>query len=276
MTLISMRAGALALGLVVSVGASSCTRVVVKPSVATPMEQGLSVVGEGSVEVRPDIAIIDLGVEARATDPKRAVDEVSKQMGLIITNLNSMGIAPSDTQTSNFSVRYEPPQHHPDPPPEPLPPPAPPRAKPVAPEAAPQEVGQGSTPRSMARGVFRVNNTLQVKVRNVDRVGEILAVAVEMGANDIGGVRYSVDKPEPLQARAREQAIADAMTKAKAIAQASGVSLGRVMAIDDQGGTPMMAMRESRLTAAAVPMEPGTVEISHRLTMRFELNGAAK
>ena len=92
-----------------------------------------------------------------------------------------------------------------------------------------------------------------------------------MGANDIGGIRFTVEEPRPIEARAREAAIADALTKAKEIARASGVTLGRVVAIDDQGGSPVIAMHEARMSMTKVAVEPGTVEVSHRVTMRFSL-----
>lgn len=262
----STRLGWLAFSLMVPVATTACTEVLVEPSVIPETHQGLTVTGEGSVDVPPDVALVQIGVEARALEPKRAVDEVNKRMELIITNLNSMGIAPADTQTSNFSVHYEPPPRPPQPAPDALPT----RTAPAGGlEAAPEAASQA--PPQPARGQFRVNNSLRVKVRNVERLGEVLAVAVEMGANDIGGIRFTVEEPRPIEARAREAAIADALTKAKEIARASGVTLGRVVAIDDQGGSPVIAMHEARMSMTKVAVEPGTVEVSHRVTMRFSL-----
>jgi uncharacterized protein YggE len=243
-----------------TLGAAACTQVTVPPQTPSPQD-ALSVSGEGQVTASPDVVVIQLGVETRSQDAKVAVEEANKRVQLLISNLRGRGIAPADMQTSDFSVNYEvPPMPYPPPPPQPEP-------RDLT-KAAPEAV------KPAPRGEFRVNNTLRVKIRNVEQTGELLGLAIDGGANNIWGITFTVDEPKPMRERARAEAVADALRKAQQLASASGVKLGRVLSIDDQemgGGGPVMMEARQSLKAANVPVEAGSVELTHRVLMRFEL-----
>lgn len=253
-----LRSLTLSLLLGCSLGAAACTQVTVPPQIPSPQD-ALSVSGEGSITASPDVVVIQLGVETRSQDAKAAVEEANKRVQLLISNLRGRGIAQADMQTSDFSVNYEvPPMPYPPPPPEPR----------DLTKAAPEAV------KPAPRGEFRVNNTLRVKIRNVEQTGELLGLAIDGGANNIWGITFTVDDPKPMREQARAEAVADALRKAQQLASASGVKLGRVLSIDDQemgGGGPVMMDARANLKSAAVPVEAGSVELTHRVLMRFEL-----
>jgi uncharacterized protein len=119
-----------------------------------------------------------------------------------------------------------------------------------------------------------VTNTLNVTVRELAKLGEVLSSSTAAGANSVWGVDFRIDKPEPLVAQARDKAVADALEKAKRLAEVSGTKLGRLVAIEESGrGGPMPvgAMFSAREAKASVPIEAGSLEVSADVVVRFAL-----
>lgn len=225
--------------------------------------QGLVVTGSGSVSAAPDLAVVRIGVESRDADVKVAADANGKQASLVIANLKALGIAEADLQTSNFSVRYD------------ELPPAPP--VPAGMEV-PVEKGEKATARQAPapgpKGHFVVSNTLNVRVRDLDKLSDVLSTSVSLGANSIWGVEFEIDDPKPLQATARDQAVADALAKAKRLAAAAGAELGPLLRLEEGGGSSspvaegMYRMSSAKLQA---PTEAGSVEVTAVVTLEFAL-----
>src|SRR6266516_2252192 len=154
------------------------------------------VIGEGGVSVTPDCAQIGSGVTTRAKTVKEATDANSKSMAAITKALLESGVAQRDIQTSRFSVQ---------------------------PVYAPQE------PRTEPKlAGYSVSNQVRVKIRQIDKVGEVLDHLVTAGVTDIGNVEYLVSEPSKALDQAREAAIAEARHKAEVYAHASVIQLGRV------------------------------------------------
>jgi uncharacterized protein YggE len=201
------------------------------------------VMGEGSVSVTPDYAQIGSGVTTRAKTVKEATDANSKSMAAITKALLESGVAQRDIQTSRFSVQ---------------------------PVYAPQE------PRTEPKlAGYSVSNQVRLKIRQIDKVGEILDRLVTAGATDIGNVEFLVSEPSKALDQAREAAIADARRKAEVYAHASGVQLGRVEWItEDSGFAPPVSTRAqgaSAAMAAPVPIASGEDTLRVRVTVSFEI-----
>lgn len=253
---------------------SACTTEVVNHVVASPEQQGISVMGSGKMLAAPDIAVINIGVETWAGEPKAAVDENTKQMTALVGALKQLGIAEADLQTSNFSIRFE----RNEPQPWTMPETAPAAAaspnalrgqKSVAP--APAETAPPA-PESKRNGAFLVSNTLNVTVRELAKLGEALSSATAAGANSIWGVEFRISDPEPLMAQARDKAVADALAKAKRLAEISGVKLGNLVNLEESGRAmpaPSSGMYFAKV--ASVPVEAGTLEVVADVTLRFAL-----
>lgn len=249
----------------------ACTEVVNEAK--TPDSYGLTVVGTGRAVAEPDIAIANVGVEVRDANPQRAVELNNKQMSLLVANLKAMGVQDADLQTNNFSISYErpPTDYRAD---------ARPRAAGAtqAPDSkTASEPNQPSPPEQpIAQGWFVVNNTLRIKVRDLNRLGEVLTAATAAGANSIWGVDLQLDKPEPLLFQARDEAIEDALNKAQRLAQRSGVRLGRIISIEEQGagspGPQPAGMLFARDAKSSVPIETGSLELNASVIVRFALD----
>ncbi len=237
---------------------SGCARDHVDVNVAGE-RHGLVVSGSGVVLAAPDTALVRVGVEVRDPNVKAAVDANNKQMSLVVANLKGLGVAAADMQSADFNIRFEEQSH----------PPHPHVIQRGAQEMpAAEEV---STPASS--GTFVVSNTLQVRVRELDKLGDVLSTSVSVGANSIWGVSFEIGDPKPLQAQARDQAVADAMSKARRLAEVAGARLGPLLRLEEDGDS--RPSREGMLRASVaklgVPMEAGTMEVTASVTLEFAL-----
>jgi uncharacterized protein len=205
-------------------------------------EARVVVIGEGSVNVAPDLAQIRSGVTTRAKTVKEATDTNSKTMAAITAALAESGIAPKDVQTARFTV---------------------------------QPVYAASEPRTEQKLVgYSVANQVSVKIHQIDQVGPILDRLVAAGATDIGSVEFLLAEPSKAADQAREAAVADARRKAEVYARAAGVALGKVVFVAEDTGfvAPiMMRARAEALQPAAVPISSGEDVLRARVTVGFDL-----
>jgi len=213
-------------------------------------ERLLTVIGEGAVVGRPDIALITLGVVSDAPTAREALAANSQSMNRILAALKQGGIAPRDLQTSDFSV-------------DPVysqPPPDYDNSRPFE----PQIVG------------YRVRNSITLRIRDLAKVGVLLDQVVTLGANSISGPTLTVDDPVPLQDEARRAAVADAMRKSKLFATAANITLGPIFRIDEgyvQPPQPIAAGALMRLEAAPspTPVEAGELTFHAQVNMSWRL-----
>ncbi len=209
----------------------------------------LTIVAEGQVTAEPDLATVSLGVVSEARTAAAALNANTASMGDIVARLKATGVAERDLQTSGFNVSpiYSQPVRRSD-----------------GHQAAPQITG------------YRVHNTLNVRIRDLEETGAILDVAVTLGANSINGPHFTVAEPEPLRNEARRKAVAEARARAALYAEAAGVTLGDILAIDEAGGggppRPMaMARMESLAADASVPIEAGELTFHEQVRIVWEI-----
>jgi len=208
----------------------------------TPAEARVIVIGEGSVSVTPDYARIRSGVSTSAKTVSEASDANAKIMSNMIAALADAGIAKKDIQTSEFSI-------------EPV------YASPT-PSGGPKLAG------------YRVSNQVNVAIRQIAQVGDVLDRLVKAGATDVGSVAFLVSDREKALDQAREAAIANARHKAELYARASGLNLGRVAWITesaDFGPILPMGVERSKMASAPVPIETGEDTMTARVTVGFDI-----
>jgi hypothetical protein len=112
-------------------------------------------------------------------------------------------------------------------------------------------------------------NTLELRVRDLTKLGELLDAAVQSGGNTIQGLRFALSDPNPFVDKARAAAISDARYKAGQLAALTNVTLGKVLTLTESSAIPgPFSAMLTRAEAAAVPIEPGTqtVEVSVQVT----------
>lgn len=214
----------------VAVAALAAPAALAEESSTTPR---IAVTGEGETAIAPDTALITLAVTQEAETARAALDENNEAMDAVIEAMKEEGIAERDLQTAGLAInpRYV----HPD--------------------------GSGEEERSRIVG-YEVTNTVAVRVRELDGVGEIIDRAVTLGVNQGGNIAFTNDDPSDALDEARRKAVEDAMAKARTLAEAAGVELGDVIELSEQASPspprPMQA-RAMRMEAAdaSVPVEAG-------------------
>ncbi len=217
------------------------------PAVATPalaQTARILVTGEGESAVAPDMAVVTLTVMREGATAREALDRANAAMAEVIDAMREEGIAPRDLQTSGLSIgpRYVYPQ-------------------------------QGGEPRIVA---YEVANTLTVRVREIARVGAIIDRSVTLGVNQGGNIVFTNDDPAAALEAARRDAVTNAMAKARTLADAAGVSLGRIIEMSEQASAPPpmpFTQRAMRMEAAdaSVPVEAGENAYRIEVSVTFEL-----
>lgn len=216
----------------------------VSPSKADDMKRTVTVSASASVEVDPDAASITSGVVSEAATAREALDANTKSMSNLIDGLKAAGIAEKDIQTSNFSIH---PRH----------------------EHNPKD---GGPPKLVG---YNVNNSVNVLVRDLPKLGEILDLMVSLGANQMQGMNFIVTNAETLKDEARREAIANAQRRAKLYATAADAKVGDVVRISEdissEEGGPRPMFRAAKM-ASAVPVAPGQETLEARVTVTWELD----
>lgn len=202
----------------------------------------ITVTGEGEIVAAPDMAVVTLGVTSEARAAAAAMAANNAAMATVFQRLMAAGIEDRDIQTSNLSLspRWE------------------------------QMRNQGDPPRVVG---FVASNQVSVRVRALDRLGEVLDLVVADGANTLGGLNFGVLESGPLLDEARRAAVADAIRKARLLAEAAGVTLGPLLEMSEAGMSPgpiPMARMEMAM-AEAVPVAPGEVGLTASVTMVFAI-----
>ena len=185
----------------------------------------ISVTGEATVSVPPDQAEIDGGVTSEAKTAREASEANNAAMGKVLQALKGAGIEEKDIRTSRLSLQ---------------------------PQSAPNRSG----PSAIAG--YRASNRVTIRVRDVTKVANMIDVLVGAGANDIGGINFTVSQASKLLDEAREQAISDARRKAEIYAKAAGVTLGAPLGISEEGNSaPVPYRRMAAGMAVSAPVAQG-------------------
>ncbi len=207
----------------------------------------LSVVGEGKVDVTSDTAYIDVGVTIeKVPTADEAQNKLTQKNNTIVEAMKALGVAAEDIKTSNFSI-------------------------------SPNYVydsGKNSTDGYIG------NASITIKTDKINLVGKIIGEATKVGATNVGGARFTIDKPEMYREQARDKAIANAKEQAQKIASSLGITLGRVTNIVESsvGSVPPILYAEKAMSldgrgggpSAVANLEPGTQTVSSTVTLYFE------
>lgn len=202
----------------------------------------ISVSGEGVVTAVPDMASISVGVTTQAKDATSALAANNRAMAALFEVLDDFDIAANDRQSSGFNVypRYDRP-------------------------------ADGRSASEITSYV--VSNQLTIRLRDIDRLGDLLAAVVESGSNQLGSLAFGNTDSDRLLDEARTRAVANARHKASLYAEAAGGKLGHVVSITEGGASPPVPMMRGAMMAemAAVPVAAGENEYRAVVNVVFEL-----
>ena len=199
----------------------------------------ISVSGEATVSVAPDQAQIDGGVTSDGKTAREASEANNAAMGKVLLALKGAGIEEKDYQTSRLSLQ---------------------------PQYAPNRTGS-----SPITG-YRASNRVTIRLRDVTKVANVIDVLVGAGANDIGGINFTVSQPSKHLDEAREKAVADARRKAEIFARAAGVTLGEPLSISEEGApAPMFRGKLAAPMAAGAPVAQGEETLAVTVTVSWAI-----
>ena len=205
----------------------------------------ISVTGEATVSVAPDLARIDGGVTSEAKTAREASEANNAAMSKVLLALKGAGIAEKDYQTSRLSLQ---------------------------PETAPSRPGG-----PMAIVGYRASNRVTVHLRDIAKLANLIDAMVGAGANDIGGISFTVSNASKLLDDAREQAVADARRKAEIYAKAAGVTLGAPLAISEEGAPVPIPYRKMAVgMAASAPVAPGEETLHVSVSVSWAIKQAGQ
>jgi uncharacterized protein YggE len=199
----------------------------------------ITVIGEGKVRLKPDIATINVGAEVRAGQVSDAKAEVDAQMAAIYTALQEMGVAGNDIQASHYGIHYE--------------------REPVLREGPAPETREG----------YVVSNMVRVTIRDVEKAGDVLDAVVQAGANMVYGVDFTVSDESTWQSQARANAMAEARTRAHELADLAGVELGEVLTVSEVIDGMPVSLMGIRSEMGGGAMAPGELELSTQIQVMF-------
>lgn len=206
----------------------------------------ISVSGMGEIQAKPDIAQISLGVTTGVQpSAKEANDVLAVKFQGVVAAVKALGIADEDVKTTNLAVN---------------------------------PVYDYTSGKQVLRG-YEANQNIEVKIRNLDIIGEVVSKTTAEGINQVGGVSLTMDKPEKLQEQAEHAAIEDAQRKAKELAKQLGVRLGRVKYYSvinpypDGPPVPLAFSADTAVEKAApsTPVPTGSQTITANVSVTYEL-----
>ncbi len=199
--------------------------------------------GEGTVRVAPDQAFVSITAESRAKTPKEAQQLNATAMSAVQQKLKAAGFSGDAVRT--LQLQLEP------------------------------QFDFANGKQTLREYV--AHNTIEVRVEPVDRVGEITDMAVGSGATSVSGIRFELKDRRAVEAKALQEAVTEARSRADAMAQASNRTIDRIIRIEDQPQEmpmprPMMAMaRAEAAPQAQTPIAPGVLEIKARVVLTAKM-----
>lgn len=204
----------------------------------------VSVSGEGKMYAKPDIAIISFGAHTESLKSQEAVDKNNTIMNAVISAMKALGIEEKDIQTTGYNVNpiYD-------------------------------YTQSGRTFRG-----YSIDQQIQVKIRNFDKISAVLDKATMHGANTVSDLRFTVDDIEAVRSEARAKAITEAKAKAKSLFGQAGLRLGRLVNVSEGYNTPSpllpygggyagAMMKES----VAPDIQAGQMEVTSTVTLTYQI-----
>ncbi|MBW1999357.1 MAG: SIMPL domain-containing protein [Deltaproteobacteria bacterium] len=210
-------------------------------AVSQRLETAIIIVnGTGEIAVDPDRAVVRLGVVVQAEKAAEAQQEVNRIMERVLQAIENLGLPSGHIQTSGLLL-------------------------------TPIYERKSEVTRVVA---YRSANMLRLQVDDLKHVGDVIDACIQAGANQLQGISFDIRDAATYRNQALQMAAQEARGKAEALAESTGVKLGRILEIRE-GGTPVVRPQLERFYAttakAPTPVHPGQVRIRASVTVRYEI-----
>lgn len=203
-------------------------------------------VGRGEVELKPDRARMEFGVETRAQTAAAAAAENSRRQRAVLDTLQRIGIGAEQIQTANLQVTPE--MVYP---------------------------GQGQPPKVSG---YVARNSVRLDVLKLDQTGSLIDAALAKGATNIAGLQFYSSRAAEARREALAKAVVSARLDAEAMVKAAGYQLGALIEISSSAppdGPVFASMDVTRPRMAALseptPVSPGELKVTEVVTVRWAI-----
>ncbi len=193
----------------------------------------ITVTGSGSAAGTPNQAVFTFGVSTRGKTAVQALAANSTAMRKLIGALEAAGISSASLQTASVSM------------------------SPLTSGDGQDIIGYGAS------------NSVTATIANVSRAGDVVDAAVAAGANEVDGPSLTISDQTSLYSTALKAAIADARAKAQVLADASGLHVGAVASVEENGGSAPLPFTDKTAVGSA-PIEVGAQQITASVTVVFD------
>ncbi|MDQ3474237.1 MAG: SIMPL domain-containing protein [Acidobacteriota bacterium] len=201
--------------------------------------------GDSIVQALPDTAILTISVVTQAKNALAAQQQNAVSTDAVVRTLKNAAGAGSEVKTSGYSLQ-------------------------------PQRIYRENQPPTITG--YEARNTVTVIIGDLTKVGPVIDAAAQSGANDIGGVAFTLRKDRPARDEALALATREAMSKAQVIAQAIGGRVVRIVEVQEEGTVRPRPMYEAEAGRAVMmqksvptPIEIGSLEITGRVQVVAEV-----
>lgn len=218
---------------------------------AGPAVPAVAVTGNAEVAAAPDRALVSLGAVVEGKQAQDAQKQIAQIMQRVIKDIKAQGVAEERIRTTGLSLN------------------------PVYSHPAPRAGQEPEAPRIVG---YRASNTVRVQVDDLERVGGVIDAGIAAGANQLNSLTFDLRDDLKHRRQALQLAAQEARAKAEAIAAALNLQLGEVLEVREEGG-PASYPVERRMAApaaAGTPIQPGQVQVSASVQVRFRLVGPQK
>jgi uncharacterized protein len=199
--------------------------------------------GDSIVQAQPDTAILTVSVVTQAKNALEAQQQNATRTEAVVRMLKSAAGAGSEVKTSGYSLQ-------------------------------PQRVYKENQPPTIVG--YEARNTVTVTIADLKKVGPVIDAAGESGANDIGGVAFTLRKDRPARDEALGQATREAISKANVIAQALGGRVVGILEVQEEGTVRPRPVYDAEMVRgmmqkADTPIEIGSLDITSRVQLIVEV-----
>lgn len=199
----------------------------------------ISVTGIGDVKIKPNMAKLSIAVVTKDVSSKKAIADNSDKMNLVFKSLKAFKIAEKDMQTSNFTV-YK------------------------------THDNYSSNKKSVEK--FEVRNTLNITIRNLAQLGDIIDGVTKAGVNNVNNLVFTHTDIDKFYNEALELAMADAKKKASTISKTFGKSVSIPISVQEVGqlhNNINYFRAESMSMKQATPVSEGEISINAKLNVEY-------
>ncbi len=209
----------------------------------------ITVSDSGEVYAKPDLAVVDFSVVNEAETVAEAINQNTQEMNAVIASVKNEGVEDKDLKTTSFNLypRYE------------------------------WRNGDYYEGERVLVG-YEVRQNLEVKIRNMGKIGDIIQEATQAGSNQVGDLQFTIDDEEELKRQARSQAIEKAKNKAKGLAEELDVDLVRIVNFNESSSSPYYYGLEKAAgigmvdEAPSPQIETGENKITVAVSITYEIN----